>query len=54
MQLQPFLTAPHVHGDVPLQVRSQFNCSSLAGAPLEDQGGLGIANTHWEYELFQV
>lgn len=35
------------------EVRTQFNCSTLEGAPLEDQGGSGSRDSHWEYELFQ-
>jgi hypothetical protein len=37
-----------------LQVRSMMNCSTLTGAPLEDEGGNGTAGNHWEYRLFQV
>ena len=36
------------------KVRLQYGCSTLAGAPLEDQGGTGSSNSHWEFELFQV
>lgn len=35
------------------EVRSHFNCPSLEGAELEDQGGDGTALTHWEKRLFQ-
>ncbi|KAG1677604.1 hypothetical protein FOA52_014502 [Chlamydomonas sp. UWO 241] len=35
------------------EVRDQFGCPSLAGAILEDQGGSGSMNSHWEHELFQ-
>lgn len=29
------------------EARAQFNCSSLDGAQLEDQGGSGSVNSHW-------
>ncbi|XP_041983428.1 leishmanolysin-like peptidase isoform X2 [Aricia agestis] len=35
------------------EVREHFNCSSLEGAELEDQGGDGTAFTHWEKRLFE-
>lgn len=35
------------------EVRRQFNCSTLEGAELEDQGGDGTSLTHWEKRLFQ-
>jgi leishmanolysin-like peptidase len=35
------------------QVQDQFNCASLLGAQLENQGGQEAANNHWEFELFQ-
>ena len=28
--------------------RQHFNCPALSGVPLEDNGGEGTANTHWE------
>ncbi len=34
--------------------RLQFNCDKLNGAPLENEGGAGSANAHWEYLYFQV
>ncbi len=37
-----------------VQARLQFGCATLQGAALEDQGGSGSADSHWEYELFQV
>jgi hypothetical protein len=37
-----------------LQVRTMMGCSSMTGAPLEDEGGSGTATNHWEYRLFQV
>ena len=36
------------------EVRDHFNCPTLEGAELEDQGGDGTALTHWEKRLFQV
>jgi hypothetical protein len=35
-------------------VREHFNCSTLAGAEIEDDGGLGSAGAHWESRVFQV
>ncbi|KAG1664602.1 hypothetical protein FOA52_004477 [Chlamydomonas sp. UWO 241] len=35
------------------EVRVQFDCPTLVGAPLEDNGGDGSAHSHWEYEIFQ-
>lgn len=34
-------------------VREHFNCSSLEGAELEDQGSDGTSITHWEKRLFE-
>ncbi|CAF0990282.1 unnamed protein product [Didymodactylos carnosus] len=34
-------------------VREHFNCSTLEGAELEDQGSSGTALTHWEKRLFE-
>lgn len=36
------------------EVRQYFNCSSLEGAELEDQGEEGTALTHWEKRVFEV
>lgn len=36
------------------EVRSHFNCSTLEGAELEDQGEEGTALTHWEKRVFEV
>ena len=36
------------------EARLQFNCSALDGARLELAGGDGSANSHWEYNMFQV
>ena len=30
-------------------VRAHFNCPSLTGAELEDQGGSGTAGSHWYF-----
>lgn len=35
------------------EVRNHFNCSSLEGAELEDQGSDGTSMTHWEKRLFE-
>jgi len=35
------------------EVRLHFNCSTLEGAELEDQGGEGTALTHWEKRAFE-
>lgn len=35
------------------EVRQHFNCSSLEGAELEDQGEDGTALTHWEKRVFE-
>ena len=36
------------------EVRRHFNCPTLEGAELEDQGGDGTELTHWEKRIFQV
>ena len=36
------------------EVRAHFNCSSLVGAELENQGGQGAARMHWEKRIFGV
>lgn len=33
--------------------RKHFNCKSLEGAEIENQGGLGTELTHWEKRLFE-
>lgn len=35
------------------EVRNHFNCSTLKGAELEDQGSDGTSMTHWEKRLFE-
>lgn len=35
------------------EVRNHFNCSTLEGAELEDQGSDGTSMTHWEKRLFE-
>lgn len=35
------------------EARAHFNCSSLAGAEIENQGALGQKQTHWEKRLFE-
>jgi len=39
---------------VQTEVRRHFNCSSLEGAELEDQGMNGTLLTHWEKRVFEV
>ena len=34
--------------NVVLKARQHFNCASLTGVPLENQGGEGSAGSHWE------
>lgn len=35
-------------------VREHFNCSTLNGAELEDDGAEGSRYAHWESRIFQV
>jgi len=42
------ITTPRVQS----WVRSNFDCPSLAGAPLENEGGIGSVGSHWEREFF--
>lgn len=35
------------------EVRKHFNCTTLEGAELEDQGSDGTSMTHWEKRLFE-
>lgn len=35
------------------EVRRHFNCPSLEGAEIENQGGVGTEYTHWEKRLFE-
>ncbi len=34
--------------------RGHFNCSTLEGVQLEDQGGSGTAGSHWEARITKV
>ena len=34
--------------NVLIKARQHFNCASITGVPLEDQGGQGSAGSHWE------
>lgn len=36
------------------EARTHFNCPTLEGAELENQGGEGTALTHWEKRIFEV
>jgi Leishmanolysin len=36
------------------EVRDFFDCATLNGAELEDDGGSGSAFKHWETRIFQV
>ncbi|GBF91572.1 leishmanolysin-like peptidase [Raphidocelis subcapitata] len=38
---------------VAAETRAQFGCDSVPGAALENEGGQGSANAHWEYRWFQ-
>ncbi len=33
-------------------VRNHFNCPSLTGVPLENDGGDGSKDNHWEKDIF--
>ncbi|KAK5974675.1 hypothetical protein GCK32_006605, partial [Trichostrongylus colubriformis] len=35
------------------EARRHFNCSTLEGAEIENQGGSGTAGTHWEKRVFE-
>jgi len=37
-----------------MEVRKHFNCTTLEGAELEDQGLNGTVMTHWEKRVFEV
>ena len=39
-----YVTSPKVL----IKARQHFNCASINGMPLEDQGGTGSAGSHWE------
>jgi len=47
-------TAMVITPTVVKEVRAQFGCDTLPGAALENEGGQGSANAHWEYRWFQV
>ena len=36
------------------EVRRHFNCSTLEGGDLEDQGSKGTVGSHWEKRVFGV
>jgi len=36
------------------EARLHFDCPTIEGAELEDQGGDGTALTHWEKRIFQA
>jgi leishmanolysin-like peptidase len=36
------------------EARLHFDCPTMEGAELEDQGGDGTALTHWEKRIFQA
>ncbi|VDO93039.1 unnamed protein product [Soboliphyme baturini] len=42
------INSPHVLE----AVRTHFNCGTLEGAQLENDGGPGTSNVHWEKRLF--
>jgi hypothetical protein len=49
-QTQTFLVTPAVVREV----RALSGCATLAGAALEDEGGVGTAVSHWEMLYFEV
>ena len=34
--------------------RRHFNCSTLEGVEIENQGGSGTMRSHWEERMFEV
>ena len=36
------------------QATAHYNCSTLQGVELENQGGSGTASSHWEQRIFGV
>jgi hypothetical protein len=46
----PLLPLPQVLREA----RAALGCPTLTGVPLEDEGGIGTAGSHWEFRLFQV
>ena len=34
--------------------RRHFNCSTLEGVEIENQGGPGTMRSHWEERMFEV
>ncbi len=37
-----------------MEGKAHFNCSTLEGVQLEDQGGDGTAGSHWEARITRV
>jgi len=38
---------------VKAHVRGHFGCATMAGAELEDDGGVGTAGSHWEQRIYE-
>jgi len=36
------------------QAMAHYNCSSLQGVEVENQGGSGTAGSHWEQRILEV
>jgi hypothetical protein len=49
----PRRTSAIVSPTVIQEARAQFGCDKIPGAFLENEGGQGSANAHWEYRWFQ-
>ena len=47
-------TAMIITPTVVKETQAQFGCTKVPGAALENEGGQGSANAHWEYRWFQV
>eukprot|EP00878_Enallax_costatus_P007236 GHUV01007582.1.p1 GENE.GHUV01007582.1~~GHUV01007582.1.p1 ORF type:complete len:635 (+),score=97.10 GHUV01007582.1:1-1905(+) len=46
-------TAMIITPTVVKETQAQFGCTKVPGAALENEGGQGSANAHWEYRWFQ-
>lgn len=44
------MTSPSVRA----AAAEHFNCPDVAGAPVEDEGGVSTAGSHWEASIFQT
>jgi len=52
-QLHHSRTSMVVSPTVVKESQAQFGCDKVQGAFLENEGGQGSANAHWEYRWFQ-